>query len=190
MCVRSPARYQQLGMRYNIRMTSNSTSKKIVVVSGGFDPLHIGHVRLFEAARALGDELVVVLNNDTWLTEKRGAPFMPQQERKEIIEALRCVDRVVLTKHDVNDPDYKSCYARWRSICDAMREIKPTIFAQGGDRDLNNASDTTSSAYYERVLCDEIDCEMVFNVGHGGKVQSSSWLIDKSATGTRTRKVA
>jgi len=150
-----------------------------VIVSGGFDPIHIGHVRLIEAAKKLGDELVVVLNNDVWLAEKKGAPFMPEQERKEIIEALRCVDRVVLTKHSLDDPDYKTHYARWRSICGAMREIRPDIFAQGGDRNEADASDTDSSAYYERILCEEIDCEMIFNVGHGGKVQSSSWLTDK-----------
>jgi len=163
--------------------TENSTSKKktVVIVSGGFDPLHIGHVRLFEAAKKLGDELVVVLNNDVWLSEKKGTPFMPEKERKEIIEALRCVDRVVVTKHKLDDPDHVTHYARWRGICGAMREIKPNIFAQGGDRNEKDASDTDSSAYYERVLCEEMGCEMIFNVGHGGKVQSSSWLTDKVA---------
>jgi cytidyltransferase-like protein len=162
-----------------VKKTEDNSKKKVVIISGGFDPLHIGHVRLLEAAKALGDELVVVLNNDVWLEEKKGRPFMQQQERKEIIEALRCVDRVVLTKHSLDDPDYTACYPRWRSICKEMREIKPDIFAQGGDRDETDASDLTSSAYYEHKLCEEINCEMVFNVGHGGKVQSSSWLTDR-----------
>lgn len=153
--------------------------KKVVIVSGGFDPLHIGHVRLLEAAKQLGDELVVVLNNDVWLADKKRAPFMPEQERKEIIEALRCVDRVVLTKHEVDDPDRTVCHPRWRSVCQMMREIKPDIFAQGGDRNEKDANSPESSAYYERILCEEIGCEMVFNVGAGGKVQSSSWLTDK-----------
>ena len=153
--------------------------KKVVIVSGGFDPLHIGHVRLFEAAKQLGDELVVVLNNDVWLSGKKGTPFMEQQERKEILEALRVVDRVVLTKHDTSDPDYTECYPRWRSICGAMREIKPDIFAQGGDRNEADAADPKSSAYYERLLCEETDCVMVHSVGRGGKVQSSSWLTEK-----------
>jgi len=162
-------------------MSKESTSKKVVIVSGGFDPLHIGHVRLFEEAKKLGDELVVVLNNDVWLSDKRGAPFMEQEERKEIIEALRCVDQVVLTKHEANDPDRTACYPRWRSICATIREIQPNIFAQGGDRNTKDAADPESSAYYERILCEEIGCEMVFGVGRGGKVQSSSWLINKSA---------
>ncbi len=169
-------------MSYNSSMQEHSDSKKkVVVVSGGFDPLHIGHVRLFQAAKQLGDELVIILNNDVWLTDKKGAPFMPQEERKEIIEALRCVDKVVLTHHRMDDPDRTEHYARWRGVSENLREIKPDIFAQGGDRDVNDASDTESSAYYERVLCKEIGCEMVFSVGRGGKVQSSSWLTDKVA---------
>lgn len=159
--------------------TDNSNKKKVVIVSGGFDPLHIGHVRLCEAAKKLGDELVVVLNNDVWLADKKGAPFMPALERKEIIEALRCVDRVVITNHKTDDPSRTTNYARWRSICEAMREIKPDIFAQGGDRNEKDASSPDSSAYYEQMLCKEIGCKMVFNVGAGGKVQSSSWLTDK-----------
>jgi cytidyltransferase-like protein len=158
---------------------SKSRKKTVVVVSGGFDPLHIGHVRLFEAAKKLGDELVVILNNDVWLSEKKSAPFMQEQERKEIIEALRVVDRVVVTKHDLSDPDYTECYPRWRSVCGALREIKPDIFANGGDRDEADAADPNSSAYYERLLFKEINCMLINNVGHGGKVQSSSWLTDK-----------
>jgi D-beta-D-heptose 7-phosphate kinase/D-beta-D-heptose 1-phosphate adenosyltransferase len=167
-------------------MKNDSASKKVVIVSGGFDPLHIGHVRLFEAAKELGDELVVVLNNDVWLEDKKGAPFMPEQERKEIIEALRCVDRVVLTSHNPDDPDRKTNYARWRSICDTMSQIKPDIFAQGGDRNEKDAADPNSSAYYEHILCKEMGCEMVFSVGRGGKVQSSSWLTDNAAKRAKT----
>lgn len=156
--------------------------KKIVVfVSGGFDPLHIGHIRLFEAARALGDELVVSLNNDVWLTVKRGKPFMHEQERKEILEALRCVDRVVLSRHKADDPERLNNYPRWYGQDEMLREIKPDIFAQGGDRDAASAASPDSPVYYELITCKEIGCEMVYNVGHGGKVQSSSWLIDKAA---------
>ena len=69
-----------------------NSSKIIVAVSGGFDPVHIGHVRMFKEAKALGDRLVVILNNDNWLIKKKGFVFMPQEERKEIIEAIKCVD--------------------------------------------------------------------------------------------------
>jgi cytidyltransferase-like protein len=99
---------------------------KLVAVSGGFDPIHIGHVRMIREARALGDELVVILNNDNWLMAKKGFVFMPEAERQEIIEALEGVSKVVLTKHVENDPD--------RSVCEALREIHPDIFANGGDR--------------------------------------------------------
>ena len=77
---------------------------KTVAVSGGFDPVHVGHVRMFAAAKALGDKLVIILNNDNWLTTfKKDKPFMPEAERKEIIEALEMVDEVVLTDHVSGD---------------------------------------------------------------------------------------
>ncbi len=136
--------------------------KVIVAVSGGFDPIHIGHVRMFERARAMGDELVVILNNDNWLRKKKRHVFMPEAERKEVIEALRVVDRVVLTKHRPNPTDM--------SVCAELREIKPHIFANGGDRKLENIP--------EGAACNEIECEMIFNIGDGGKVQSSSWLLE------------
>lgn len=137
--------------------------KKIVVVSGGFDPVHIGHVRMFNEARALGDRLVVILNNDNWLMLKKGFAFMPEAERKEVIEAFRAVDEVVLTKHEVGTTDM--------SICKVLEELRPDIFANGGDRRLDNIP--------EVATCEAIGCEMVFNVGRGGKVQSSSELAKK-----------
>jgi cytidyltransferase-like protein len=164
-------------------MKNDSKSKKVVVyVSGGFDPLHIGHVRLFEAAKKLGDELVISLNNDAWLTVKRGQPFMHEQERKEILEALRCVDRVVISRHKIVDPKRmsKEDYARWYGQDEMLRQVKPDIFAQGGDRDAADAAGPDSPVYYELTTCKDIGCKMVYNVGHGGKVQSSSWLLDKA----------
>jgi cytidyltransferase-like protein len=139
----------------------------VVAISGGFDPIHIGHVRMIKEAKALGDELVVILNNDNWLTDKKGAPFMPEAERKEIIEAIVGVDRVVLTSHAPGDLD--------RSVCRTLREIKPDIFANGGDRHPDG------DPVPEVDLCKELGIEMVYNVGAGGKVQSSSWLIKKAA---------
>jgi D-beta-D-heptose 7-phosphate kinase/D-beta-D-heptose 1-phosphate adenosyltransferase len=136
---------------------------KIVTVSGGFDPVHIGHVRMFSAAKKLGDKLIVILNNDNWLIKKKGYAFMPELERKEVLEAFRSVDKVVLTKHPKNPKDM--------SVCEAIIEIKPNIFANGGDRKLDNIP--------EVAVCEKIKCKMIFNVGKGGKVQSSSWLINK-----------
>lgn len=134
---------------------------KTVAVSGGFDPVHVGHVRMFEEARKLGDRLVVILNNDHWLKKKKGYAFMPESERAELLKYFRCVDDVVITKHAENPTDM--------SVCDALRELKPDIFANGGDRKLDNVP--------EVAVCQEIGCEMVFNVGRGGKVQSSSDLV-------------
>lgn len=141
----------------------NFRKKKVTVtVSGGFDPVHIGHVRLFQEARKFGDELVVILNNDNWLKKKKGYVFMPQKERKEIIESLVGVDRVVVTKHSKNSRDM--------SVCAELLKIKPDIFANGGDRKHDNIP--------EVPICEALGCQMVFNVGKGGKVQSSSWLTE------------
>ena len=156
-----------------MNMAERKKKKVVVAVSGGFDPLHIGHVRMFEEARALGDELVVIINNDNWLLKKKGYAFMPERERKEVIEALRAVDRVVITKHVPDDPD--------ASVCAALREVRPDIFANGGDRKLDNIP--------EVAVCRAIGCDMVFNIGRGGKVQSSSWLVAKQAERKRKASV-
>ncbi|MDP2598717.1 MAG: adenylyltransferase/cytidyltransferase family protein [Candidatus Liptonbacteria bacterium] len=147
-----------------ISRKKGAKKKKIVVaVSGGFDPLHAGHIRMFEHARSLGDELVVILNNDNWLKKKKGYAFMSEKERKEVLGALRPVDRVVLTRHHENPEDM--------SVCAELRVLRPNIFANGGDRHQGNVP--------EVLVCREIGCKMVDNVGLGGKIQSSSWLIEK-----------
>ena len=143
-------------------MEIKKTKGVVVAVSGGFDPPHIGHVRMFEEAKKLGDILVVILNNDNWLKKKKGNVFMPQHERKELIEAFTAVDYVVLTGHEPNTEDM--------SVCVELANLKPHIFANGGDRKYDNIP--------EVHVCDEIGCKMIFNIGRGGKVQSSSWLLE------------
>lgn len=145
---------------------SSKKPKRVVMVSGGFDPIHIGHVRMFEEARKLGDELVVVINNDNWLKLKKGYVFMPEQERKEIIEAFHVVDRVILSSHQKNTKDI--------SICKDLISLRPHIFAKGGDRHSGNIPTPEVS------VCEEIGCEIVNDVGFGGKVQSSSELVKKA----------
>ena len=135
----------------------------IVVVSGGFDPVHIGHVRMFNEAKRLGHELVVILNNDNWLRAKKGYTFMAEDERREIIESFEAVDRVIVSNHPPDPSDM--------SVCDELKMIKPHIFANGGDRTNKNVP--------EIPVCEEINCEMIYNIGQGGKVQSSSWLVAK-----------
>lgn len=148
----------------NSIMKNKKTKKlKVVAVSGGFDPIHIGHIRLFEAAKKLGDTLTVILNNDNWLQKKKGYVFMPEQERKELIGALRSVDSVLLTSHKKNPNDM--------SVSAELKKLKPHIFANGGDRTHRNIP--------EVAACESIGCEMVFSVGKGGKIQSSSWLLAK-----------
>ncbi len=142
----------------------NMTDKKqtVVVVSGGMDPLHIGHIRLIQAARKLGDKLIVILNNDNWLKKKKTHIFMHQKERKEVIEAIEGVDEVVLTSHTPNSKDM--------SISHELVKIKPDIFVKGGDR-------RSEKNVPEAEACRKIGCKIVFNVGSGGNFQYSSWLL-------------
>ncbi len=145
--------------------------KTVVAVSGGFDPLHIGHVRLLNEAKKLGDKLVVILNNDNWLLAKKGFAFMSEADRKEILESLRAVDEVVLTAHVPDDPD--------RSVCRELLKLRPDIFANGGDRTPEDAQKKTSSLSPEVLLCHTLGIKTVFNVGRGGKVRSSSELVKR-----------
>ena len=94
---------------------------KVVAVSGGWDPIHIGHVHLFEEAKKLGDTLVVIVNGDSWLKRKKGACFMNQEDRAEIIKALECVDETFIWESEDNH------------VCGALEAIQPNIFANGGD---------------------------------------------------------
>lgn len=133
---------------------------KSVVVSGGFDPIHIGHVRLINNAKKFGDKLIVIVNNDNWLKAKKGFVFMPEEERAEIISNLHSVDEVVVTNHKPKPNDM--------SVCHELRELKPDIFANGGDRKADNIP--------EYKLCDELGIEMIFNIG-GEKIRSSRKLV-------------
>ncbi|GAG21000.1 unnamed protein product, partial [marine sediment metagenome] len=127
------------------------------------DPIHIGHVRLLKEAKALGDKLLVILNNDNWLIKKKGYVFVSENERKEIVEAIGCVDEVILTNHLANPFDM--------SVCKELEIIRPNIFVNGGDRQHDNIP--------EVKICKKIECKIVFNCGYGGKIQSSSWLLEK-----------
>jgi D-beta-D-heptose 7-phosphate kinase/D-beta-D-heptose 1-phosphate adenosyltransferase len=148
----------------NMRRTPYDT----VMVSGGFDPIHIGHVRMIlEAAREFGD-VIVAVNSDDWLLRKKGYVFMPFDERAEIVRALHGVTKVVA----FDDAD--------NTACDAIREHKPTYFANGGDRTTENTP--------EQDACEEFGVEMIWGVG-GGKIQSSSDLVNESADHLRVEKM-
>ncbi len=155
-------------------MENNSKETKsaggvVVAISGGMDPIHIGHIRLIQEARKLGDKLVVILNNDNWLKKKKTHIFIHQKERKEILEAIQGIDEVVITHHPKNPADM--------SVSREILKIKPDIFANGGDRNEKDAANPKSSLYLDLNACSKVGAKMVFNVGQGGKIQSSSWLL-------------
>ncbi|MDQ3075989.1 MAG: adenylyltransferase/cytidyltransferase family protein [bacterium] len=157
-------------MTLNKKVTKkqNKNPKKIVAVSGGFDPIHTGHIHLFNEAKKLGDQLVVILNNDNWFSIKGRHLFMPEEGRKKIIESLRSVDRVVLSKHKASKKVFDRT-SREYSICDELAELKPNIFANGGDRFADDVP--------EVEVCKKLGIQTVFNVGNDGKSNSSSWLL-------------
>ena len=134
------------------------SKNKTVMVSGGFDPIHVGHVRMIQEAAKHGD-VIVVANSDAWLKRKKGYIFMPWEERAEIILSMNGVLDVL----PVDDSD--------GTVCDALRRYSPTYFANGGDRKQNNTP--------EMDVCEELGIEMLWEVG-GGKIQSSSDLVKNS----------
>ena len=134
--------------------------EKIVLVTGGFDPLHSGHLAYLKAASKLGDKLIVGINSDEWLIRKKGKNFLPEQERHEILSSIRFVDGCIL----FNDND--------DTAIEAIKNVKmlfpfaQIIFANGGDR----TSDNIPEMVFE-------DVEFVFGVGGEDKKNSSSWIL-------------
>ena len=131
-----------------------------VAISGGFDPIHVGHIELIQEAAKLGHRLIVIVNKDVFLIRKKGYVFMPLAERKMILESIKSVDEVVVAV----DED--------ESVARTIELIKPDIFANGGDRTEEGANTK------ERLACDRIGCKQIF--GLGAKIQSSSELVRKS----------
>lgn len=135
---------------------------RVVLCTGGFDPLHSGHIEYFRAAKRLGDVLVVGVNSDSWLRRKKGREFMPSYERIKIIENLSMVDHCIL----FNDTDDHAI--------EAIRNVKmmypnsQIIFANGGDRTADNIPEMT-----------EPDVEFQFGVGGENKRNSSSWILEE-----------
>ena len=134
--------------------------KSICLVSGGFDPLHRGHIEYFKAAKRLSDYLIVALNSDDWLSQKKGYAFMPWEERASIIKNLEIVDEVIA----FDDKDMSASDAIEKSL--TIAEL--VIFANGGDRFNTNTPETQT--------CKKYAIEMLWGVG-GGKIQSSSDLV-------------
>ena len=138
-------------------------SLPIYMTSGGFDPLHIGHARCIlettDMADADGGYVIVIVNGDGFLNRKKGGAFMPEDERAEIVAGLRGVDAVLIWDDGT------------QNVIGAIEKLRPTYFTKGGDR-------AKPEDIPEWEICQEIDCDVLFNVG-GGKIQSSSWLLRK-----------
>lgn len=138
----------------------------IVLVTGGFDPLHTGHIAYFNAAKQLGDKLIVGINSDDWLTRKKGQPFMSYEERAGIIWALQDVDGII--KFDDIDNTSRDAIVK-------LRELYPEdtiIFANGGDRTQTNIPEM-------KGFEEDTNLFFAFNVGGDDKKNSSSWILQE-----------
>jgi len=143
---------------------------KIVLVTGGFDPIHTGHISYLTEAKKLGDVLIVGVNSDSWLIRKKGKPFMPSEERAGIVQALRIVD-VVIQFAD----DYDTDNSATKFIKDTLENYPEheVIFANGGDRTDDNIPEMTVN---------NPRLSFVFGVGGTDKKNSSSWILDEWKT--------
>ncbi len=135
---------------------------RVVIVSGGFDPIHSGHINHFIEARKLGDILIVGLNSDEWLTRKKGKPFLPIDERLAVVKSMRMVDSAVA----FNDDDNSSISL----IRQALVLFDDVLFANGGDRTQDNIPEIDAFDKDPRV-------QFAFGVGGTHKQNSSSWIL-------------
>ena len=127
---------------------------KVVVASGYFDPLHVGHIECLELAKQLGEKLIVIVNNDLQAKLKKGKSFMNEQDRMKIVSSLKCVDEVFLSI----DKD--------KTQCKSLNYLKPDIFAKGGDR--------MSDEIPELEICKKLGIKIIDGLGE--KIRSSSNL--------------
>ncbi len=135
--------------------------QKTIVISGGFDPIHPGHIAMIESAAEYG-EVHIIANSDEWLVRKKGFFFQPWADRKKILEAYTPY------VYGVDDSD--------GTVCEALRRIKPDYFGNGGDRKKDNTP--------ELDVCEELGIEPVFELG-GGKYSSSSAINGQQRVATR-----
>ena len=148
-----------------------SKKYKVMLVSGGFDPVHKGHLQMIEAARDLAEEVWVILNNDSWLKQKKGKNFMKESEREYIMSQIKGVTKTFICYPRI-PADKTVCDGIYSAVMAYRREYKGELsmaFGNGGDRVQGNIP--------EEEYCNTMDVDMVWNLGK--KVQSSSWLLEK-----------
>jgi len=143
--------------------------KKVILVTGGFDPLHSGHLQYFKTAKSMGDVLVVGVNSDEWLTRKKGQPFMPLDERLPLIQSLKMVDYTI-----VFDDTDGSAKAAIKLALDTWPDDE-IIFANGGDRGKDNIPEMD----FEKDLRYSGRLSFAFGVGGENKMNSSSWILQE-----------
>ena len=143
--------------------------RKVVLVSGGFDPIHSGHINLIKEAKKLGDVLIVAANSNEWLVRKKGKFFLPIHERASIIGELKSVDNVMCLSGS-EDEDNSACKAIQRAKKMYPNDI--IVFANGGDRGKDNIPEID-------MWGEDPQVEFVFGVGGDFKKNSSSWILEK-----------
>tara|TARA_R100001015_G_C4627494_1_gene187059 strand:- start:1017 stop:1484 length:468 start_codon:yes stop_codon:yes gene_type:complete len=144
---------------------------KVMLVSGGFDPVHKGHLQMIEAARELADEVWVILNSNSWLRNKKGKAFMKESEREYIMSQIKGVTKTFICNPRI-PADKTVCDGIYSAVMAYRREINGKMrmaFGNGGDRVQGNIP--------EEDYCKSMDVDMVWNLGE--KIQSSSWLLEK-----------
>jgi len=137
---------------------STEVKNKTVMVSGGFDPVHVGHIRMIREAAQHGD-VIVVANSDNWLYRKKGFVFMEFNKRSEILNSIKGVILV----DSVDDSD--------GTVCEAIRRHNPDFFANGGDRGRSNTP--------EQDVCEELGVELLWGIGGDYKADASSTLVER-----------
>jgi len=154
-----------LATNINYRRLNDDLPLGVILTCGGFDPLHVGHVRCLKESALIKKKypssvFIVIVNGDEFLKNKKDFVFMPERERMEIIDAIRGVDHVV------------KWYDGTQNCIGAIEKIRPNIFTKGGDR-------SSRDKIPEADICDQLGCEILYGVGGSDKPQSSSWLTEK-----------
>ena len=165
-------------LKEHLHQERQNSSTMLFATSGGFDPVHIGHLKCFQAMKQLSiksvlpgvkGKTVIIINGDGFLVRKKGYAFMPALERAEIIAEFECVDYVTFWDDGT------------QFVNGALRTLRPDFFCKGGDRD-------NSRVVPEFNVCNDIGCKVLFNVG-GEKLQSSSALVQRLNHGKNTYNI-